>query len=95
MTNPSFTCFLYYFPYSRLYPSNSRTYQTLFQRRIDRVSWIQGYTITGAALERVRTKLFAEGGRENVPKVIVVVTDGESTDTEKLMAEAATLKDQF
>ena len=46
-------------------------------------------------MERVRTKLFAEGGRENVPKVIVVVTDGESTDTEKLMSEAATLKDQF
>ena len=57
------------------------------------MSWIQGYTNTGAALNRVRTKLFAEGGRENVPKVIVVVTDGESTDTEKLMAEAATLKD--
>jgi collagen type VI alpha len=64
------------------------------KRRIDRVSWIQGYTNTGAALERVRTKLFAEGGRENVPKVIVVVTDGESTDTEKLMSEAATLKEQ-
>ena len=46
-------------------------------------------------MERVRTKLFAEGGRENVPKVIVVVTDGESTDTEKLMSEAATLKEQF
>ena len=45
-------------------------------------------------MERVRTKLFAEGGRENVPKVIVVVTDGESTDTEKLMSEAATLKDR-
>ena len=70
-------------------------YKIKFQRRIDRVSWIQGYTNTGAALERVRTKLFAEGGRENVPKVIVVVTDGESTDTEKLMSEAATLKDQF
>lgn len=52
--------------------------------------WRQGKTNTGGALERARTNLFAEA-RANVPKVILVITDGEATDKEKLTSELAQL----
>ena len=57
---------------------------------MDDVAWIKGFTNTGGALEKVRTGMFASG--RQVPRVIVVVTDGESTDTEKLHREAEALK---
>lgn len=41
-------------------------------------------------MERVRTKMFANDRK--VPRVIVVITDGESSDTDKLNAEAEKLK---
>ena len=57
------------------------------------MKWRQGKTNTGGALERARTKLFAEA-RQGVPKIILVVTDGESTDSQKLQSEIALLKEQ-
>ena len=61
--------------------------------KVSQVKWRQGKTNTGGALERARTKLFSDA-RTGVPKIILVVTDGESTDTAKLKSEIALLKEQ-
>ena len=67
-------------------------YYFIFKARVSRVQWKQGKTNTGGALERARTRLFANS-RPNVPKVILVVTDGEATDKEKVIEETALLKE--
>ena len=52
--------------------------------------FIQGKTNTGGALERAQ-QVLAEG-RPSVPKIILLITDGDATDKERLDAQIQKLK---
>ncbi|KAL9983699.1 hypothetical protein ACROYT_G005915 [Oculina patagonica] len=47
---------------------------------IDNATYLKGGTLTGKALTFVKTELFDKTGRQGVPKVLIVMTDGKSTD---------------
>ena len=47
---------------------------------IDNATYLRGGTLTGKALKFVKTELFDKTGREGVPKVLIVMTDGKSSD---------------
>ena len=55
-----------------------------------KVPFIQGKTNTGGALERAQ-QVLAEG-RPSVPKIILLITDGDATDKERLDAQIQKLK---
>jgi len=47
---------------------------------IDKAPYLKGGTLTGKALNFVKVELFDKTGRPGVPKVLIVMTDGKSTD---------------
>ena len=47
---------------------------------IDKAPYLKGGTLTGKALDYVKVELFDKTGRQGVPKVLIVMTDGKSTD---------------
>ena len=47
---------------------------------IDNAPYLKGGTLTGKALTFAKAELFDKTGREGVPKVLIVMTDGKSTD---------------
>ena len=47
---------------------------------IDKAPYLKGGTLTGKALHYVKVELFDKTGRQGVPKVLIVMTDGKSTD---------------
>ena len=55
-----------------------------------KVPFIQGKTNTGGALERAQQML--ADGRPSVPKIILLITDGDATDKERLDAQIEKLK---
>ncbi|XP_021357601.1 collagen alpha-4(VI) chain-like [Mizuhopecten yessoensis] len=61
------------------------------QQAIGRVPHIYGSTLTGYALQRLRTSVFRHA-RKNVTKIAVVMTDGVSRNSKKTAAQAELLK---
>ena len=55
---------------------------------IDKAPYLKGGTLTGKALEFVKVELFDKTGRQGVPKVLIVMTDGKSTDDVVIPANA-------
>lgn len=47
---------------------------------IDNATYLKGGTLTGKALTYAKAELFDKTGRQGVPKVLIVMTDGKSTD---------------
>ena len=47
---------------------------------IDKAPYLKGGTLTGKALSFVKSELFDKTGRQGVPKVLIVMTDGRSSD---------------
>ncbi|CBY13422.1 unnamed protein product [Oikopleura dioica] len=60
------------------------------KEKLMKVPFIQGKTNTGGALERAQ-QMLAEG-RPSVPKIILLITDGDATDKERLDAQIEKLK---
>lgn len=56
------------------------------------IIYIGGGTKTGKALEKVRTQAFNIDKKRSVDKILVVFTDGQSSDYEKTREEAYLLK---
>lgn len=54
---------------------------------IEKAPYLKGGTLTAKALSFVKRKLFDETGRPEVPKVLIVMTDGKSTDNITLPAQ--------
>ncbi|CAG5078717.1 Oidioi.mRNA.OKI2018_I69.PAR.g9066.t1.cds [Oikopleura dioica] len=61
------------------------------KEKLMKVPFIQGKTNTGGALERAQ-QMLAEG-RPSVPKIILLITDGDATDKERLDAQIEILKE--
>lgn len=49
-------------------------------KAIDKAPYLKGGTLTGKALAYAKTELFDKTGRKDVPSVLIVLTDGRSTD---------------
>ena len=49
-------------------------------KAIENAPYLRGGTLTGKALKFTKTELFDKTGRPGVPKVLIVMTDGKSTD---------------
>ena len=49
-------------------------------KAIEKTPYLRGGTLTGKALNFAKTELFDKTGRQGVPKVLIVMTDGKSTD---------------
>ena len=47
---------------------------------IEKAPYLKGGTLTGKALDFAKVELFDKTGRLDVPKVLIVMTDGKSTD---------------
>ena len=47
---------------------------------IEKAPYLKGGTLTGKALGFAKVELFDKTGRLDVPKVLIVMTDGKSTD---------------
>ncbi|XP_066521286.1 integrin alpha-X-like [Hoplias malabaricus] len=62
---------------------------TLNSYYIDSISQMRGYTYTGAAINKLVDELFAQRARPNAKRVLIVITDGESTDGEEILRRAA------
>lgn len=58
---------------------------------IDNATYLRGGTLTGKALNFSKVELFDKTGRQGVPKVLIVMTDGKSTDD--VVAPAKILSD--
>lgn len=56
-------------------------------KAIEEAPYLKGGTLTGKALKEVKSELFDKTGREDVPRVLIVLTDGKSTDLVKKPAE--------
>jgi len=68
------------------------------EKDLDADQCVKGNTVTGEALDYARTKMFKKkcGARSGVPKVVVVLTDGKSTEArraENLGLPAFVMKD--
>lgn len=78
-----------------LFSSKIKTIFTLKQyfdaeqmiKDIEKAPYLKGGTLTAKALSFVKRKLFDETGRPEVPKVLIVMTDGKSTDNITLPAQ--------
>ena len=66
----------------------------VLQTAIEGLRYIRGTTNTGDALKFAREQMFTRGNgdRDNVPNVLVVLTDGGSNDKEKTITEAVATK---
>lgn len=60
-------------------------------KAIDNATYLKGGTLTGKALNYAKVELFDKTGRQGVPKVLIVMTDGKSTDD--VVAPAKALSD--
>ena len=49
-------------------------------KAIETAPYLRGGTLTGKALKFAKAELFDKTGRQGVPKVLIVMTDGRSTD---------------
>ena len=49
-------------------------------KAIDEAPFLKGGTLTGKGLNHAKVELFDKTGRKGVPKVLIVMTDGRSTD---------------
>ncbi|XP_022792982.1 cartilage matrix protein-like [Stylophora pistillata] len=78
-----------------LFSSKTETVFTLKQffdaeqmmKAIEEAPYLKGGTLTAKALTYVKRKLFDETGRPEVPKVLIVMTDGKSSDNVTLPAQ--------
>lgn len=55
-------------------------------KAIEEAPYLKGGTLTAKALTFVKTELFDKTGRQDVPQVLIVMTDGRSTDKVTLPA---------
>ena len=46
-------------------------------KEIDNAPYLKGGTLTGKALAYTKTELFDKTGRADVPRVLIVMTDGK------------------
>lgn len=46
-------------------------------KAIEEAPYLKGGTLTGKALKEVKSELFDKTGREDVPRVLIVLTDGK------------------
>ena len=68
----------------------------LFFFQIGNITFAQGdQTLTYDAIAALRTKIFSpeHGARDGVPRVCILLTDGQSTDKAKTLAEAEKAKE--
>lgn len=78
-----------------LFSSKTKTVFTLKQffdaeqmmKAIEEAPYLRGSTLTAKALSYVKRTLFDETGRPDVPKVLIVMTDGKSKDNVTLPAQ--------
>ncbi|KAL3875072.1 hypothetical protein ACJMK2_038010 [Sinanodonta woodiana] len=78
------------------FPLNRYQDQTALLSAISRIVYHSGTTQTDEALAYVRTNSFlsSHGGRENATNIVVVITDGQSTEPAKTKVQAELLKHQ-
>ena len=58
---------------------------------IDNATYLRGGTLTGKALNFSKVELFDKTGRQGVPKVLIVITDGKADDSVAVPAETLRL----
>ncbi|XP_046571860.1 collagen alpha-1(XII) chain-like [Haliotis rubra] len=75
---------------------NSHTDNATLVRAIARIHWLNGETYTGDALNYVDRNSFnrQNGGRDNVDKIVIVLTDGESNFPNETVVAAKKLHDR-